>query len=396
MHEISSITLDNEMDLPLTHKRAVSIGQYLGLSLSTQTTFATAVSEVCRVVLEKTFDNVLSFCLAQDDVRWVLVVSIKSADCSITQGSEELKYARRLVPVLEVMQHTDHVVIELRLGLPRTVQINRARIRQLVQHIKESMPVSPYEDIKQRNQELTNLAGEREEQLRLSNILNNKKSEFLSIASHELRTPLTVIKAYAQVAKTLQHKDPQRLSEYLDKISQQATKVNALIQQLMDLSKIENDKVDYRMEKVEFNKFLSDILSSIEYSYPNHPVSVQSANPVYLMLDKLRIEQVIVNLVGNAAKYSASGKGISIKIDLSTPDILIIAVTDQGIGISKKDLAKVFEKFFRADDVIQKVAGMGMGLYITTRIVKEHKGKIWADSIEGQGSTFYFSLPLAG
>ncbi|WP_158825467.1 sensor histidine kinase [Mucilaginibacter lacusdianchii] len=396
MLEISSITLDNEMDLPLTHKRAVSIGQYLGLSISTQTTFATSVAEVCRVVLEKTFDNVLSFYLESDSVRWFLIASIKSADQSITERSEELKYARRLIPVLNVSTAGEHTVIELRLGMPRNLQISRTKANQLIQYMKEAMPVSPYEDIKQRNQELSNLAEEREEQLRLSTILNNKKSEFLSIASHELRTPLTVIKAYAQVAKSLQNKDPERLSEYLDKISQQASKVNVLIQQLMDLSKIENDKVDYRMENVEFNKFLSDVLSTIEFSYPNHSIALHSSNPIYLSLDKLRIEQVIINLVGNAAKYSAAGKSITINVDISVPNKVTVSVADEGMGISKKDLAKIFDKFFRSDDVTQKVAGLGMGLYITTGIIKEHKGKIWADSVEGQGSTFYFSLPLAG
>lgn len=394
MLEVSNIILDNEMDLPLTHKRAVSIGQYLGLSLSTQTTFATAVSEICRVVLEKTLDNVLSFCLSQEDVRWFLIATIKTSDRTITEGSEELKYARRLIPVLEVKRNDDGTVIDLKLGLPRTAQINKSKINLLIQHIKSTVPASSYEGIKQRNLELANLAEEREEQLRLSNILNTKKSEFLSIASHELRTPLTVIKAYAQVAKSLKDKDPKRLGEYLDKINQQASKVNTLIQQLMDLSKIENDKVDFKMERVEFNRYLSEVITSMEYSHPNHAIITTWSEPVHLTLDKLRIEQVLTNLISNAAKYSAAGNNITVKVDVSTPENLTVSVTDQGIGVSKKDLAKVFDKFFRVESVAQKVAGLGMGLYITTRIIKEHHGKIWVDSVEGEGSTFYFSLPL--
>ncbi|MBS7564432.1 HAMP domain-containing histidine kinase [Mucilaginibacter sp. Bleaf8] len=391
MLEISSITLDNEMDLPLTHKRAAIIGQQLGLSLSTQTTFATAVSEVCRVVLERTLENLLSFYLEDNSDRWFLIATIRTAKTALNKHAEEFKYAHRLVPILEVRHQDGHTFIDLKLGLPRTVQLTKLKVNKLIQYMQNSITITPYEEIKQKNQELINLAGEREEQLRLSNILNAKKSEFLSIASHELRTPLTVIKAYAQVAKTL--KDPNRLVEYLDKIDQQASKVNVLIQQLMDLSKIENDKVDYRMERVDFNKFLSDVVTSAELSNPNHHISLELAHPVHPSMDRLRIEQVLVNLIGNAAKYSASGKNITVKVDVSIPHLLTVSVADQGVGISKKDLSKVFEKFFRADGVTKNVAGLGMGLYITTRIIKEHNGKIWAESTEGQGSTFYFSLP---
>lgn len=395
MFEISSIILDNEMDLPITHKKAASIGQQLGLSLSTQTTFATAVSEVGRVVLERTLDNIISFYVEEDNGRWFLTATLRTLKVAVRPGDNELKYARRLIPVLEVRQQDEYTFIDLKLGLPRTIQLNRLKVNKLIQHIQNSVAVTPYEEIKQRNQELINLAGEREEQLRLSNILNIKKSEFLSIASHELRTPLTVIKAYAQVAKSLKDKDPQRLMEYLDKIDQQATKVNVLIQQLMDLSKIENDKVDYRMEQVDFNKLVTDVVASAELSNPHHQIQLELARPIHLKLDKLRIEQVLVNLIGNAAKYSAPGKNIIIRIDDSIPHLLTVSVTDQGIGISKKDLTKIFDKFFRADGVTKNVAGLGMGLYITTRIIKEHSGKIWAESTEGEGSTFYFSLPTA-
>lgn len=259
--------------------------------------------------------------------------------------------------------------------------------------MQELIPESPYEEIKQKVKELSSIAEEKDEQLRLASFLNEKKSEFLSIASHELKTPLTVIKVYAQVARSLKDKDINKMVEYLDKIDQQATKVNNLVQQLLDLTKIENDKVNYRMEEVDLAAFLKEVLDSISYSHPNHPIVLKPFKDISLSLDKLRIEQVIVNLVSNAAKYSPNGKAITVEVDASSNQALTIGVTDQGIGLSEENLTKVFDKFFRAEDVIQKISGLGMGLYITTRIIKEHKGKIWAVSQEGKGSTFYFSLP---
>lgn len=394
MLEISSINLENEMDLPLTNKRAVNITKYLGLTLSTQTTFATGVAEVCRAVLEKTLNSTLYFKADNHDGRWFLEAQIITDTNLLTEGSQELKYARRLIPVISIEADKGTTLIHLRLGLPQSVQLGGGRLSQLIQHIKTTIPVSAYEEIKLRNQELFTLAEEREEQLRLVSMLNEKKSEFLSIASHELKTPLTVIKAYAQIGKTFKDKDPGKMADYMDKINDQATKVNSLIHQLLDVAKIEANKADYRLERVEFTGFLEDVLASTGFSHPGHPLAQRLGEPVWIDLDKLRIEQVMINLVGNAAKYSPGGNTITVSLLHQEPGYITVAVTDEGIGLSKDNITKVFDKFFRAEDVAQKVSGLGMGLYITSRIVKEHHGKIWVESEENKGSTFYFTLPL--
>lgn len=392
MTEISNIILENEMDLPLTHKRAGVISRFLGLTISTQATFATAVSELCRAVIEKSLNNVLSFNLSLVDQRWFLS-AVVITDSVFTEHSEELKYAKRLIPIMELERKSARTMITLKLGLPKSLLLDPARIIRLKENILSTLPLSPYEEIKQKNKELFSLAEEREEQLRLSNYLNEKKSEFLSIASHELKTPLTIIKSYAQIGKSLKDKNPEKMAEYLDKIDLQATKVNQLIQQMLDLTKIENNQIDYRLEQVELTDFISDIVTSVRSLYPEHYIAVEFSSKVEVVIDKLRIEQVLINLLSNAAKYSQPNTVITIKTNLIPNEKIIISVIDQGIGLSKENLDKVFDKFFRAEEVVQKISGLGMGLFITARIIKEHKGELWADSVENTGSTFSFSLP---
>ncbi|WP_345950587.1 HAMP domain-containing sensor histidine kinase [Mucilaginibacter sp. PAMB04274] len=394
MLEIVSINLDNELDLPITHKKAAAITKYIGLTLSTQTTFATAVSEACRAVLEKTLSSVLSFRLKREDGRWFLSARI-TTDGHFTENSEELKYAKRLIPVLEVSKNHGATIILLRLGIPRSVKVSGDMASRLAEHMRTTVAESPYEEVKQRNQELFSLAEQKEEQLKLAALLNEKKSEFLSIASHELRSPLTIIKAYAQMGKSFESKDPAKMAMYLDKINQQATKVNTLIQQLLDVSKIENNKLEYQMERVDLNTFIAEVLGDIRIANPSHVIEIKPmAGNGFVSIDKLRLEQALVNLIGNAIKYSAKGKLITVSVNLQLNDQVVISVKDEGIGLSEENLARVFEKFFRAEDISQKVSGLGMGLYITTHIIKGHRGNIWAESKENEGSTFSFSLPL--
>lgn len=393
MVEIVSINLDNELDLPLTHKRAVAITKYMGLTMSTQTTFATAVSEACRAVLEKTLNSALSFRLKKEDGRWFLSARI-TTDTNFTGHSEELKYARRLIPILEVEPHGDNTIITLKLGLPRSARVSGDMSSRLAEHIKTLAAESPYEEIKMRNQELSSLTEQKDEQLRMAFMLNEKKSEFLSIASHELRSPLTLIKAYAQIGRSFVDKDPQKMATYLDKINQQATKVNILIQQLLDVSKIDNSKLEYQLERVELNGFMNEVMDAVKLSNPTHEINLMEGTPGYVNIDKMRIEQVLINLVSNAVKYSDKGKPVTISV-VNQPGNITISVKDEGIGLSEENLTKVFDKFFRAEDIAHKVSGLGMGLYITNHIVKGHEGHIWAESKEQEGSTFSFSLPLA-
>jgi signal transduction histidine kinase len=391
MLEIVNINLDNELDLPLTHRRALAITKYVGLPISTQTTFSTAISEAARAVMEKTLGSLLSFRFRKEDQRWFLNARI-TTEAAFTEESKELKYARRLIPVLEVSQDKGKTIINLKLGLPRSSKISGDMASRLCDHIKSTASESPYEEIKQRNQELYTLSEQQEEKLRLAALLNEQKSDFLSIASHELRSPLTLIKAYAQMGKTFQDKDPQKMGEYLEKINQQASKVNTLIQQLLDVAKIENHKIEYRFETVDVYAYLQEILEAASLLHTSHIIVGDINLQASVNIDRLRMEQVFVNLIGNAVKYSGKGKQITVTAQQEGEKV-IFNIQDQGIGLSPGNLTKVFDKFFRAEEVAQNVSGLGMGLFITSRIVQGHHGHIWVESKENEGSVFSFSLP---
>lgn len=395
MNELVKVTLENEMDLILAYKKAIKVAERLNLTISTQTTFATAVSEICRGVIEKTDHGVLSLGVTKEEIRYSLAATI-SFDSDVVYNSfdEGFIYAQKLLPHLKIESGNRVTVIELKIGLPRSLKINNTKILQLINFFQEAPPYTPYEEIKRKNVHLNQLAEEKDEELRQSRIINDQKTEFISIASHELKTPVTIIKAYAQLAMSSgKEQCPPLIQTYLSKIEAQSTKLTFLIQQLLDVSKIESGKIDYRMEEVYFDNYLRETLQQVKYTIPNHKLVVKVNCDTLVKIDKLRIEQVLSNIIGNAAKYSDPESVIELKTYCPGTESVVVSVTDTGIGISKENLEKIFEKFYRDSEVIQKYSGLGMGLYISSKIIAGHGGKIWAESIEGKGATFCFSLP---
>lgn len=395
MTELVTVTLENEMDLILAYKKAIRVAERLNLTISTQTTFATAVSEICRGIIEKTDSGKLSIGLMQDEVRYSLAAKISyDRDISYGAGEEGFLYAQKLLPHIQIVSNEERPAVELKIGLPRSAKINKARITHLSVLFNEEEAYTPYEEIKRRNSELSQAAVERDKELRESKIINEQKTEFISIASHELKTPVTIIKAYAQLAIAAGKDQASPIQTYLNKIETQATKLTFLIQQLLDVSKIESGKFDYKMETVDLQNYLQDVLNQIQYTVPNHVLEVSLDCRVNLKLDKLRIEQVLSNIVGNAAKYSPANSLISLKAWQKDEGQVIVSVSDSGIGLSADNLQKIFEKFYRDSDVVRKFSGLGMGLYISSKIVHGHGGTIWAESAAGKGATFCFSLPV--
>jgi PAS domain S-box-containing protein len=233
----------------------------------------------------------------------------------------------------------------------------------------------------------------KEYELAQSKIIDEKKNEFLSIASHELKTPLTIVKAYTQLALDAANKASEpTISGYLSKVDGQAYKLQLLIQQLLDISKMQRGTMEYTYKNVELKSFLEDTVSSMERILPNKINTFIKANAI-VKIDELRIEQVLSNLLNNASKYSPQ----TVPIDISTAIIknqIAVAVTDYGMGITEENLDKIFDRFYRVDSGYFQTSGLGMGLFIAQSIMKGHKGDIWAHSEVGKGSTFYFSLPI--
>jgi signal transduction histidine kinase len=244
-----------------------------------------------------------------------------------------------------------------------------------------------------KKEELNRIASEQEEQLIRSKYVNEKKTEFLSIASHELKTPLTSIKAFTQLALIEGEGLPENVRMYLEKIHLQSEKLNKLVQQLLDISKVESGQLDYSMEEVYMNAYIRETVSLIAKSIPMHPVSLELNEEVVARVDKLRLEQVFSNLLVNAAKYSGERTPIRVFTSVEPDKMLRISVSDEGIGMSEQNIIRVFEKFFRAEEIARSYSGLGMGLYIASKIIHAHGGKIWIDSELDVGSTFHFTIP---
>ncbi|RYZ45232.1 MAG: HAMP domain-containing histidine kinase, partial [Sphingobacteriales bacterium] len=230
---------------------------------------------------------------------------------------------------------------------------------------------------------------------RQSRIIDEKKTEFISVASHEIKTPITIIKAYTQIAKTMGDQCSPEVSELLSKVDVQTNKLLSLIHQLLDISKIENGNLAYSKEAVSLNLFVQDMVTVISNVVPEHKLHVSLGDDVTISIDRLRMEQVFSNLIVNAAKYSRGATSININASNDRPGYATISVQDYGIGMSAKSMESIFNKFYRDEDVMTTHSGLGMGLYIASKIISDHGGEIWAESTEGGGSTFYFTIPEA-
>ena len=227
--------------------------------------------------------------------------------------------------------------------------------------------------------------------------LSRLKDEFLSIASHELRTPVTSIKGYTQLAKMLiRENDLNTSEEYLDIALDQIDRMSRLILELLDVSRIETGRLEIRREAISWSHFVRDVVHRHHTAFSDRRFHVSvTADDKIVAGDRDRLEQVLGNLLENAVKYSPDGSDVTVTVE-DRGDSLVTAVCDRGIGIPADELGQVFERFHRGRQVSStNYGGLGLGLYITRQIIERHGGSIWVESREGQGTTFYFSLPVA-
>lgn len=219
-----------------------------------------------------------------------------------------------------------------------------------------------------------------------------KKDEFIGIASHELKTPLTSIKGYIELMDELETGQPQKL--FIQKSKENAIKLERLIKDLLDVSKINSGQLQLNMVDFSMDELINESIDSINISMQTKHTISRSGNLKGIMVngDKQRIEQVLINLLSNAVKYSPPGSDIIVKSKYE-PGQIEIEVKDFGNGIPQEDHSKIFERFYRARNTSVHISGFGLGLYICSDIIKRHKGKIWVESGQG-GSSFFFTLPV--
>jgi PAS domain S-box-containing protein len=224
--------------------------------------------------------------------------------------------------------------------------------------------------------------------------LEKQKDFFISMASHELKTPITSIKGYAQILQRKYEKSEDAfLQNSLRIISKQTLNLNNLVADLLDISKIRSGSLNLNKENFEITDLINEVIKEIENINPDYHISA-SLKTALVQADRERIGQVLINFLTNAIKYAPGSKEIRLVSKIENRYI-IVSVEDFGIGINEKDQGRIFERFYRVEGKNEKTfPGFGIGLYIVSEIIKKHNGNIWVKSKLGQGSVFYFSLPI--
>ncbi len=224
--------------------------------------------------------------------------------------------------------------------------------------------------------------------------LERQKDDFIAVASHELKTPLTSVKAYTHLLKSRAQKanDAESL-RYVEKVNNQLDKMITLINDLLDITKIDSGRLRLNNEYFSMKDLVEEAVAD-EKENSNRKIIAKTQNSKDIYGDKERILQVLHNFLTNAIKYSPSDKKIIVSMKANNKQVTV-CVQDFGIGISKENQETIFQRFYREGGEMESTfPGMGIGLYISSEIVMRHNGRIWVESKKGKGSKFYFSLPL--
>jgi PAS domain S-box-containing protein len=222
-----------------------------------------------------------------------------------------------------------------------------------------------------------------------------RRSKFIGMISHELKTPLTALKAYVQLLSNWAKKQKDNFTiGALSKVEKQVKKMLSMINGLLSLSGAEAGKIHLTKQQFSISALIDEVIEETMFLTSSHQIIKLPCEPVSVHADRDKIEQVLVNLLSNAAKYSAKDLPIEIRCAVDN-GFAEVAIKDQGMGISVEESAKLFQPHYRIERAeTEKITGFGIGLYLCAEIVKRHGGRIWVESVPGQGSTFKFTLPL--
>lgn len=228
--------------------------------------------------------------------------------------------------------------------------------------------------------------------------IDQERREFVANVSHELRTPLTTMRSYLEALAEGAWKDDEIAPKFLDVTQTETERMIRLVNDLLQLSKM--DTRDYRFNKisVDFVEFFNRIIDRFELSKSQEVTFVRDlpAEAVWVSLDEDKITQVLDNIISNAMKYSPEGGTITFAVHIEeTAKQILVSISDQGVGIPKADLSKVFDRFYRVDKArTRMLGGTGLGLAIAKEMINAHNGDIWASSQEGKGTKIFFTLPI--
>jgi two-component system, OmpR family, sensor histidine kinase VicK len=226
--------------------------------------------------------------------------------------------------------------------------------------------------------------------------IDRERRQFVANVSHELRTPLTTMKSYLEALAEGTWQDKEIAPRFIQVVQNETERMIRLVNDLLQLSKL--DSKDYKLKKswINFSAYFHKVIDRFELTKKENIKFVRKIprEAIFIEVDEDKITQVLDNIISNAIKYSPQGGTITFRVR-ELADEIIVSVSDEGVGIPKADLAKVFERFYRVDKArSRKLGGTGLGLAIAKEVVVAHGGTIWAESKEHKGTTIFFTLPL--
>lgn len=240
----------------------------------------------------------------------------------------------------------------------------------------------------------------------LSTVLDNAKDEIQKVSdlrrdlvaniSHDLRTPLTIVKSYAEMIRDLSGDNPEKRNEHLEVIIDETDRLSNLVNNLLELSKLESGNMELEISDFSVHEKVEDILSRYQLLVENEGYDIEfiADEDRIISADEEKLDQVIYNFVNNAVNYCGENKTIHIR-QINKPDVVRIEVIDKGKGISKELLPLIFDRYYRDEKYKREVVGTGLGLSICKEILKKHDFAFGVQSEEGKGSTFWFEADIA-
>jgi two-component system, chemotaxis family, CheB/CheR fusion protein len=224
-------------------------------------------------------------------------------------------------------------------------------------------------------------------------LAGERKDEFIGVASHELKTPLTSLKAYTQLLeRTIADKNFEESDLYIKKTNVFIDRLDELISDLLDVSKIQSGQLQYNMSNFYFDDLVKESIDHLKQTNKTHKINLKGKTGVKIIGDKARLEQVFSNYLSNAIKYSPKANKIDVEVNHTSKGISV-GIRDYGIGIPPEKIENIFKRFYRVEGMDHRFQGLGLGLFIASQIVHRHGGKCWVDSEEDVGSVFWFELP---
>ncbi|WP_374951036.1 ATP-binding protein [Mucilaginibacter sp.] len=225
--------------------------------------------------------------------------------------------------------------------------------------------------------------------------LEHHKDDFISVISHELKTPITSLKAQCQLMlRHLKAYEDGHADKMMSGIDKQINRLTRFIENLVTVSKIESSKLQPVLKHYQINELINEVIGEVQLTAPTRQIHVGFEHTLNLKGDPDKIYQALYNLLTNALKFSAKETAIEVTLK-QQENWAVICIQDHGQGIPRESLERIFERFYKVDTASSLIeAGTGLGLYVSSEIIKHQNGKLWVDSEPGEGATFCFSLPL--